>query len=182
MRETPFFPASAWLPLSPEGKGRARFFGLGEVRLAVLSLIAEEPKHGYQLMKEIGARLGPLYHASAGTVYPVLKSLEKDGLIEAWMEAGRRMYRPTKAGRKLLAAEAETIAEIWSRAEEVEDLGRQTGPHSMVVAGPLAELYTAALRAAKWSSGDPDREDQVREILRRASSSLHKLTAGKEKR
>ena len=171
------FLLPGWPLLYPNFKGRTRFFGLGEVRLAVLSLIAEDPKHGYQLMKELASRLGSFYRASSGTVYPVLKQLENDGLVEYRVEQGRKMYRLTKAGRKLLSTEADAVAGIWDRAEEVEDLGQQIGPHSMTVAGPLTELYSTALRAAKWSAGDPNREDRIRSILRNASASLTKLTA-----
>jgi DNA-binding PadR family transcriptional regulator len=169
------FPMAGWPPFGADPAGRTRFFGLGEVRLAVLSLISEGPKHGYQLMKDLASRLGSLYRASSGTVYPVLAQLLKEGLIQFQLEEGRKMYRLTKAGRKLLSTEAEATAQIWSRAEEVEDLGQQISPHSVVVAGPLSELYTAALRASNWSAGDPNREDQIRGILRNASMALNQL-------
>jgi len=166
-----------WPPFGPDVKGRTRFFGLGEVRLAILSLISEEPKHGYQLMKELAARLGSLYRASSGTVYPVLKQLENEALIEYRLEGGRKMYRLSREGRKSLADQQETVAGIWSRAAEFEDFGQQLGPHSMAIAGPLAELYGMALRAAAWSGGDPNREDSVRAILRHASAELNNLTS-----
>src|SRR2546429_8445786 len=70
-----------------------RFFEGGEVRLAILSLLSEGPKHGYQLMKELKERSGGMYRASAGTVYPTLQMLEDEGLIEAAGEAGRRAFR-----------------------------------------------------------------------------------------
>lgn len=177
MKESWPLPLAGWLPFGPDPKGRNRFFGLGEVRLAVLSLIAESPKNGYQLLKDLAARLGPLYRASSGTVYPVLKQLEKDGLVEPWLEGGRNLYRPTKAGRKFLSSEAQAVADIWSRAEQVEDLGQQMGPQSGVIAGPLSELYITALRASTWSAGNPDREDQVRGILRNAAAALNQLMA-----
>ena len=53
-----------------------RFFEAGEVRLAILSLLAEGPKHGYQLMKEMKDRSSGMYSASAGSVYPTLQQLE----------------------------------------------------------------------------------------------------------
>jgi len=174
MKETDFFPFPGWPPFAA-GSGRTRFFGLGEVRLAVLSLISEGPKHGYQLMKDLASRLGPLYRASSGTVYPVLKQLEKEGLIASRLEEGRNMYRLTKTGTKLLSAEATPVAEIWSRAEQASEISHQFGPVSMVVASPLSELVRTALEASQWSTGDPDREDQVRGILRNASAALNGL-------
>jgi DNA-binding PadR family transcriptional regulator len=168
-------PLLGWPVFGPEPKGRTRFFGLGEVRLAVLSMIAERPKNGYQLIKELSMRLGYLYHASSGTVYPVLKQLEKEGLVESRLEEGRNLYRPTRKGRALLASEAAAVAQIWTRAEQVEDLGQYAGPHAAIIAGPLNELYTTALRASNWAAGDPNREDQVREILRNTTAALNYL-------
>jgi DNA-binding PadR family transcriptional regulator len=182
MKETWPFSFPGWPGYGPDPKGRTRFFGLGEVRLAVLSLIAEGPRHGYQLMKELASRLGALYRASSGTVYPVLAQLLKEALIEFQLEEGRKMYRLTRAGKKVLSAEAAVVAEIWSRAGEVEELGQQIGPHSMVIAGPLSELSAAALRASNWSGGDPDREDQIRRILRQATAEINQLMAPDKKR
>ena len=157
---------------------RARFFEMGEVRLAVLSLLRDNPTHGYDLMKQLAARLGTLYQASAGTVYPALQQLEKEGLVVYKTESGRKIYRLTAAGRKLLASEAATVRGIWERAESMEDLGQQMGPHCVAVAGPVSELLTAALQASRWSAGNPDREDRVRAILRRTAAELNRLSQG----
>jgi DNA-binding PadR family transcriptional regulator len=169
------FSLPGWPPVQPDVRGRNRFFGLGEVRLAVLSMIEESPKHGYQLMKELASRLGSLYRVGSGTVYPVLKQLEQDALVQCRMKEGRKIYSLTRAGRKLLAGEAESVNGIWRRAAEAEDLGQHVGPHSMAVVGPLSELYSVTLRAAAWTGGNPDREDQVRSILRRAAADLTEL-------
>ncbi len=71
---------------------RARFFGPGEVRLALLSLIADSPKHGYELMRQLEERSGGIYSASAGTVYPTLQQLEDEGLISSDSKEGKRVY------------------------------------------------------------------------------------------
>jgi DNA-binding PadR family transcriptional regulator len=165
------------LPLfgSRENRGRTRFFGLGEIRLVILSLIGETPKHGYQLMKELGERLGGLYRSSAGTVYPTLKQLEKEGFIESRLKEGRNVYRLTREGRKIVVEEARSIADIWSRASNFREWGQQLGPHTLVIAGPLQEVITAGLLAATWSSGNSDREDRVRYILREVASKLRGL-------
>jgi len=63
------------------GPRGGRFFGFGEARLAILSLLKEGPKHGYQLIKELEQRSGGLYRASAGTVYPTLQQLEDEKLL-----------------------------------------------------------------------------------------------------
>src|SRR5260370_40350351 len=89
-----------WNPGFGYGVGqRGRFFESGEIRLAILSLLSERPKHGYQLMKEMKDRSGGMYRASAGSVYPTLQQLEDEGLIESERENGRRVYEFTVAGR-----------------------------------------------------------------------------------
>src|SRR5512142_2053095 len=79
--------------------GRRRFFESGEVRLALLSLLGEGAKHGYQLMKELEERSGGLYRASAGSVYPTLQQLEDEDLIRSEQQDGKRVYSLTEAGR-----------------------------------------------------------------------------------
>lgn len=175
MNESWQFSFTPWSPMRPDLPGRTRFFGLGEVRLAVLSMVEEGPKHGYQIMKELASRLGSLHRVGSGTVYPVLKQLEHDGLVQYRMNEGRKTYSLTKAGRKVLAGEAEAVRGIWERAAEVEEFGQRIGPHSVAVLGPLSELQLAALRAAEWTSGNPDREDEVRSILRVAAAELSQL-------
>src|SRR5258708_39530630 len=103
-----FAGASPWGPWAAFGPGQSRFFEGGEVRLAILSLLAEGPKHGYQLMKELKDRSGGMYRASAGTVYPTLQLLEDEGLIELDQQQTRRVYQITDAGRAELAKDAET--------------------------------------------------------------------------
>ena len=91
--------------VGPRRKGRGRrgprrrFFKQGEVRLALLSLLKDDPGHGYELMKRLEERSGGLYRASAGTIYPVLQQLEDEGLVKIAEEEGKKVYHLTDAGR-----------------------------------------------------------------------------------
>ena len=155
---------------------RRRFFESGEVRLALLSLLAERPMHGYELMKEMEARSGGMYRASAGTVYPNLQQLEDEGLVR--METskdGKRVYSITDEGRKALAAEAEGVKRIWSRASAWDDWSDAFSPGAVEVMGPLMGLARAAIRAA--ARGDSKQSDSVRDVLRKATEQLEKMTA-----
>src|ERR1700730_3674045 len=82
--------------------GPGRFFGPGEVRLALLSLLADEPMHGYEVMNGLVERFGGIYRASAGTIYPTLQQLEDEGQIISDSLSGKRVYRLTEAGRREL--------------------------------------------------------------------------------
>src|SRR5215467_10352871 len=128
------------------GRGQ-RFFEAGEVRLAILSLLSEGPKHGYQLMKEMSDRSGGVYRASAGSVYPTLQQLEDEGLIEASMQNGRRVFRLTPAGRAELEKDPEAVRRIWERAERCEDWSQWMGPETIAVYGPLVQLVKSGLQA-----------------------------------
>jgi DNA-binding PadR family transcriptional regulator len=157
----------------------SRFFENGEVRLAILSLLDEGPKHGYQLMKEMQERSGGLYRASAGTVYPTLQLLEDEGLIESEKKDGRRVYSITDAGRAELGRDPETVRRIWDRAESWGDWGQRMGPNVIALSGSLAAVVKSTLAAAQWAGGDPKREEQVRKIIRRACEDLDELTEDK---
>ena len=67
----------------PWGRGGrwGRFFGSGEIRLALLSMLESGPKHGYELMKELETKSGGIYKASAGAIYPALQQLEDEGMV-----------------------------------------------------------------------------------------------------
>lgn len=73
----------------------------GDVRTAVLSLLAEKPMHGYQIINEIAERSGGTWKPSAGSVYPTLQLLADEGLIEAEEQNGRKTYSLTEAGRAI---------------------------------------------------------------------------------
>jgi DNA-binding PadR family transcriptional regulator len=154
------------IPISLKG----RFFGAGELRLAILSLLSEGPKHGYQIMKELGERSGGMYQASAGSVYPTLQQLEDEALIRVKQQGGRKVHTIAAAGRKELDRDPEAVRRIWERAEECEDWGQSFGPESMKVLPLLSPLVKASLRAA--GRGGVDR---VRDILDRARKDLEAI-------
>ena len=158
---------------------KRRFFEPGEVRLAILSLLADGPKHGYELIKQLEARSGGLYRASAGTVYPTLQLLEDESLIVSETSDGKRVYRITDEGRAELEREAETVDEIWSRAGRWNEWSEWLGPQAVAIAGPLAHVLKAALKALHEAGDSPDKQDRVREILERAKKDLEEATRGK---
>ena len=169
-------PWEDWGPFSGFAGGpRGRFFEFGEVRLAILSLLQEGPKHGYQLIKELTERSGGLYRASAGTVYPTLQQLEDEGLVLSETQDGKRTYRLTPEGVGELEREKVTVERIWKRAENWETWGQSAGPESFTFFRPLGGLVKATFRAAKWAAGDSQREERLREILEQTKRALEEL-------
>ena len=154
------------------GPGR-RFFRQGEVRLALLSLLKDEPGHGYDLMKRLEERSGKLYQASAGTVYPVLQQLEDEGLVRSEEVDGKKVYHLTDAGREELLLHEEDTERIWKRATGWKDWGSTMGPETAEIWSSWGRLSKAAFKAAARS--DFEHTEKIREILDRARKELEGL-------
>lgn len=92
----------------PLGRGFGRRRDRGEVRIAILLLLAEEPMHGYRIMREVAVRSGGSWRLSPGAVYPTLGILEAEGLVTASGDTGRSVYALTDAGREASAELAGT--------------------------------------------------------------------------
>ena len=156
---------------------KAQFFESGDIPLALLSLLADGPKHGYELMKEMERRSGGLYKASAGTVYPVLQQLQDEELVVSESaEGGKRVYSLTEAGRGRLDGEARRVHAIWERSEDDEwgGWGDALDPSAAEVIRPAFRLMRAALRSVARSN-DPERADRIREVLQRARREIQEL-------
>ena len=158
----------------------ARLFEVGELRLAILSLLEAGPKHGYQLMKEMQERSGGLYRASAGSVYPTLQQLEDEGMIESERESGRRVYRLTPLGRAELERDPDAVRRIWERAECFEDWGHW-GTAAFAISGRLSAMIKSAMNATRWAGEDEQRQQQLRDIMRAFCEDLDDLSKAGEK-
>ena len=154
------------------GPGR-RFFRQGEVRLALLSLLEDEPAHGYELMKRLEERSGGMYRASAGTIYPVLQQLEDEGLVRIQEEGGKKIHHLTDAGREELQRHGEHIERIWKRAHGWKDWSSTMGPEAAEIWGSWGRLSKAAFKAAAKS--DFENTERIREILDKARKALEDL-------
>ena len=92
-----------------------RFFKHGELPLVLLALVAENPRHGYEIMHELTRLFGPRYRASPGSVYPAIEALQTEGLIEGRASGDRTVYRITKPGRRALEDRADSLAVLELR-------------------------------------------------------------------
>lgn len=104
-----------WGP--PRGRRRER----GDVRVAILLLLAEQPRHGYEILTELADRSDGQWQPSPGSIYPVLKRLAQDGLVAPENHEGKRVFTLTDAGRELVAAEGESWGQPWANSSETED-------------------------------------------------------------
>jgi DNA-binding PadR family transcriptional regulator len=102
------------------GRGRRRVFESGELRLVLLKLIADEPRHGYDLIRAIEELTGGEYAPSPGVIYPTLTLLQDMGLIEeAEAEGARKAFSVTEEGRAHLEEKADEVEALFERLEEL---------------------------------------------------------------
>ncbi|MZE77062.1 PadR family transcriptional regulator, partial [Streptomyces sp. SID5475] len=104
-------------------------FAHGRLRLYLLKLLDEAPRHGYEVIRLLEERFQGLYAPSAGTVYPRLAKLESEGLVSHATEGGRKVYTLTEAGRD----------ELTARQAELADLEREIRESVAVLAAEIRE-------------------------------------------
>src|SRR5579862_2538336 len=84
------------------GRRRRQWFESGDMKYVILKLLQEKPRHGYEVMKELGDRMRGVYTPSPGTVYPTLQWLEDEGLVTVRELEGKKIYEITPAGVQFL--------------------------------------------------------------------------------
>ncbi|MGH7687850.1 MAG: PadR family transcriptional regulator [Candidatus Dormibacteria bacterium] len=153
----------------PWGRGGRRA-GRGDIRAAILVLLAEKPSHGYQIIQELESRSNGAWRVSPGSVYPTLQQLEDEGLVRLVAgETERRVYELTDSGR----AEAERLK--TERAPWDEAAGAV--PDDFVeLKGLVVGLITATRQIA--SNGEGAELNAAKDILRDARRRLYMLLAG----
>ncbi|GGF39452.1 PadR family transcriptional regulator [Subtercola lobariae] len=149
------------------GKREGTRVGKGDVPAAVLALLAEQPMHGYQIIREIEERSGGTWKPSAGSVYPTLQLLADEGLIEASESNGRKTYALTEAGRERVA-ETEGAAP-WDSAESPEG-SRFSGL-------PKAGIELAQATARVGRSGSPEQVQEAITVLDDARRRIYLILA-----
>ncbi|HKB31843.1 MAG TPA: PadR family transcriptional regulator [Streptosporangiaceae bacterium] len=115
-------PQGRWWPGPPGSPGspRGQKAGRGDVRAAILALLREGPRNGYQIMSEIDERSGGAWRPSPGAVYPALAQLADEGLIEGEESGGRRTFRLTEAGRTYVEENPEMARGTWESMDQSE--------------------------------------------------------------
>ena len=100
----------------------------GHLKILILKMLSEKPLHGYGIMQELKERYG-LPHPSPGTIYPILASLRRSGLIEVIGEGKRekRLYRATEKGRRYLEENAGELEEVLRTVERFREFSRLGG-------------------------------------------------------
>jgi DNA-binding PadR family transcriptional regulator len=141
-----------------------RVFEQGDLRLVLLKLIADKPRHGYELIKAVEEAVGGAYAPSPGVVYPTLTLLEDMGYakVRAEGDGGKKLYTVTPEGEALLAEQARAVEALFARMAEVASNNRGRNAPQILRAmqnlqvalryrlgrGPLSETEVQAIAAA----------------------------------
>src|SRR5690242_6831698 len=130
-------------------------FAHGRLRLYLLKLLDEAPRHGYEVIRLLEERFQGLYAPSAGTVYPRLAKLEAEGLVTHTTEGGRKVYAITDAGRAELADRSDELADLELEIREsVAELAAEIRADVRGAAGDLRREMRAAVSEARRGTGE----------------------------
>jgi DNA-binding PadR family transcriptional regulator len=140
--------------------------GRGDIRAAILVLLAEEPMHGYQIIQELTERTGGVWRPSPGSVYPTLQQLEDEELVrEAPSETGKRVYELTETGREQAAGATAPWNEVTGESAD-----------ALVVLHDLVHQVMAATRQVAHA-GTAAQLEAAQDVLRDARRALYRLLA-----
>ena len=139
-------------------------FGHGQLRLYLLSLLDEAPRHGYEVIRALEERFDGMYSPSAGTVYPRLSRLEEEGLVEREDTGRKAIYRITDAGRAELRERQGDLADLDAElAESVRRLAAEVRDQVRAASRDLRGELAAAAKAARAASKVTSRDRRERE-------------------
>ena len=175
-----------WGPSAGRGGGDwfriGRMLAQGDLKLLALALIAEQPRHGYELIKLIEEKTSGWYSPSPGVVYPTLTFLEEAGYVTAESEGAKKRYTITDAGRAYLEENRDIADMVLERLAAIgEKLARRRrawgGSHDeeqqtvpQLVGAAIENLRAAAARRLEGQNGEA--ETRIVEILARAAQDI----------
>ncbi|WP_022901167.1 PadR family transcriptional regulator [Humibacter albus] len=136
-------------------------FSHGSLRLYLLSLLDESPKHGYELIQALTDRFGGTYSPSAGTIYPRLAKLEEEGLVTKTSMGRKSVYAITDAGRDEVRERASDLDDI--EHEVTDSLRRMADEVRSGVNQAMKSLRAELAAAARESKQDAEQQGRVRD-------------------
>jgi len=165
----PWGPGGPWGWPGPPGAPRGPKAGRGDVRAAILALLREGPRNGYQIMSEIEERSGGAWRPSPGAVYPALQQLADEGLIEAEESAGRRAFSLTDEGRRYVEENPKMARAAWESMAQDEP-------------GEVPGLFVQAARLGGTivqvaHAGTPEQVHAAEQLLEQTRRKMYQILA-----
>jgi DNA-binding PadR family transcriptional regulator len=151
----------------PRGRG-PKMFDAGAMRYVVLQLIAEKPRHGYEIIKELEQRSGGGYSPSPGAIYPLLAMLLDMGHVSATPDGNKKLHTITPDGEAFLAENRQFVDAVVARMTE-------PGDNRGDLRALMHELKHAVIAQAWEGNQDEQKLEQIRAILRQAQADIAAL-------
>jgi len=144
------------------GGGGGRIFGPGDLRLLLLALIAEKPRHGYELIKEIEQKFGGAYSPSPGSIYPTLTLLEEmDHVRASATDGARKLFEITAQGRAFLEENRATLDGVIARMGlAARHMSGRAWPESVHQAMHTLK-HALLLRPGEWTDAEATRVQSI---------------------
>jgi DNA-binding PadR family transcriptional regulator len=140
----------------------------GDIRVAILGVLAEQSMNGYQIIQEIASRSGGVWKPSPGSIYPTLQQLEDEGLVRVEEDAGRRAYTLTDEGRTYVTEHADEVSATWQAMSDAGDDDDGLKPLIGQVAGAVWQIV---------ATGTPEQQAKGREALAELRKKLYSILA-----
>ena len=165
--------------MDPDDLRAGRILAQGDLRLIALALIAEAPRHGYEIIKLVEEKTADWYSPSPGIVYPTLTYLEEAGYVTASTEGSKKLYTITDEGRTYLQSNRELVDVVLERLSALGERVNRWRRSERGERGSLPPLVEAAFNHLRETAGkrlenDADDESRLVEILARAATELQK--------
>ena len=155
------------------GHSRRRPLGHGDLRLLLLSLINETPRHGYDLIREIETRTSGAYVPSPGVIYPALETLLDLGWVKAETDGSKRSFSVTPEGAEALEAEAETLEAIEDRLSALSESER---PEDLSdVRAAMRRLRHTVIATVRQRGTSEDQRAKIAAVLASAQDEISNL-------
>lgn len=155
------------------GLGPKRRMKKGDLKFILLRLLADEPMHGYELIRRLEEESRGLYSPSPGSVYPTLQLLEDQGLVSSQQSDGKRVYRITDDGRAFVEQHASRTRDIFGRFVHFGE--RFTGAEMREVTRSFIHLAQVSFDRSVGGEADPDTLKRVKEVLDSAAREIETL-------
>ena len=156
-------------PGGGQGGRGPRMFDAGAMRYVVLQLIAEKPRHGYEIIKALESRVGGGYAPSPGAIYPLMAMLYDMGHVSISTEGNKKLHAITPEGQAFLDENRQMVDALMAKLSEPGSATRDS------LRSVMHELKAVVIERGRDPAAAPARTEQIAAILRRAAEEIRQL-------
>ncbi|MCJ7840732.1 PadR family transcriptional regulator [Lederbergia sp. NSJ-179] len=153
-----------------------RFFKRGDIKIVLLKLLQEQPRHGYELIKALEEKFKGFYSPSPGSVYPTLQMLEDQDLVNITREGRKKVYHLTDEGRAYLEKH-QNEDPIISRMNMFENVDLD---EMQTLRFEMKGLFHEFVKVGRQSMENPEKKEQLQKLLEKTRAELSKIAKNEE--